>query len=117
MAEKRINLDRSAICDSYKNWLKLLSRRSLRLRESRGAVDPLVGVFRGQRPLNGRERIRTSVTVARESVFETDAFGHSATLPKDRDSLIKRNIFSQERFSTKFQFLTRKASLFTLMPK
>jgi hypothetical protein len=32
----------------------------------------------------GRGRIRTYVTIAGESVFETDAFGHSATLPKKR---------------------------------
>jgi hypothetical protein len=29
----------------------------------------------------GRGEIRTHVTIAGESVFETDAFGHSATLP------------------------------------
>ena len=30
----------------------------------------------------GRGEIRTHVTIAGESVFETDAFGHSATLPE-----------------------------------
>jgi hypothetical protein len=35
---------------------------------------------------NGRGEIRTHVTIASESVFETDAFGHSATLPKDQYS-------------------------------
>lgn len=35
---------------------------------------------------NGRGRIRTFVTIAGESVFETDAFGHSATLPEHFDA-------------------------------
>lgn len=43
---------------------------------------PLPGGFYGDGvPLNGRGGIRTPVTIAGESVFETDAFGHSATLP------------------------------------
>src|SRR5262245_36286852 len=46
----------------------------------REPFDKLIEVL-DQLPSVGREGIRTPVTLAGESVFETDAFGHSATLP------------------------------------
>lgn len=62
--------------------LKLVTLGGAYERGVQRVFDPLAGVFRGRSPLNGRGRIRTFVTIAGESVFETDAFGHSATLPE-----------------------------------
>ena len=63
-------------------WTTRLSIQSIILMGVQRALGPLVGVFRGQSPLNGRGGIRTPGTIASTSVFETDAFGHSATLPE-----------------------------------
>ena len=69
--------------------------------------------YRGFIRFGGRERIRTSGTVARTSDFESGAFNHSATLPTSVDAvfmiLLDRTLPTPDQFTFRANQTTNHA--------